>query len=219
MNAPWLLSSIHDVEPNEVDRLLTAELNSLSVLDRERATDAVHGVHGPTVERDESTKLDAALRGLDDALRAVPDAPDTAAYREAVRRNSPYVRDVRYRTKFVRAGRYDPTEAARRMVCNLQMAKDLFGDGHNDDAGIMRPVRYEDLTDNARRSLERGAFRLFPFRDSSGRRIVMVLAEYGLDYTARDNVSRSGMFDSCCCLSLCRSFLSLCPFSDRISLF
>ena len=177
-------SSIEDVNPKEVDALLTTELNGLSIFDRENALDEIHGVHRSTVEQQESTKLQACLDQLDTELLKIPDT-EKVMYNYALGRNSPYIQSTDYRMKFARAGKYDPEDAAKRIVSNLQFVYDLFG---SHDAGIMRPVLYKDLSENAQRVLQGGPFRLLPFRDSSGRRIVAVLGECGSQCTAKEKV-------------------------------
>jgi hypothetical protein len=180
-------TKIQDINPKEVDALLTKELNELSIFDRQRVLEELHGVHRSAVEHQESTKLQACLDRLDAEIDKIP-ASEKVLYNEAVRNNSPYILSEQYRTKFARAGKYDPEDAAKRIVSNLQFVYDLFG---SKEAGLIRPVLHKDLSENAQRTLQRGPFRSLPFRDPSGRRIIVVLGECGSACTSKEKVCPS----------------------------
>jgi hypothetical protein len=183
--ASTLLTTIdrtYKMNPKEVDALLSQELNQLSLKDREKTMEEIHGIHKRSVAQTETNmKIDVVLQQLQEEIDNLNEGKD--AYHEAIENKSRYVMDWKFRLKFVRAEEYNMKKAARRMVNFLEFIKELYG-----PRVLMRPIRYKDLSDNAQTILQDGSMQILPERDPSGRRVALMSGDVGLKFSIVDRV-------------------------------
>jgi hypothetical protein len=169
------------MNPKDFDALIAHELNSLSICDRERTMEEIHGIHARDVTMaEERTDVDDVLRQLQ---MEIDNIAEKDAYNAAVLMGSRYVFHRTFRLKFVRAEQYDLPRAAVRMINYLDFARELYG-----PAVLTRPIRWSDLSDNAQSIVVDGSMQVLPERDPAGRRVVHMSGDVGLKCSVREKV-------------------------------
>ena len=187
-----------------VEDFITKELMAMSLNERERAFEDIHGVSSEVVETPELLsrkilELEDALDGIElqhpepfdevgmtaDQLRqrleSVPlptffihtktlSVEALRPYRLARKLNGEYVTSSRFRLQFLRCESFQVQPAAVRMIKFFQGKYHFFG-----AEALGRSVFYSDLTDDAKKILEHGAFQLLGQRDSVGRCVLFDL--------------------------------------------
>mmetsp|Transcript_10166 Transcript_10166/g.28992 ORF Transcript_10166/g.28992 Transcript_10166/m.28992 type:complete len:549 (-) Transcript_10166:120-1766(-) len=146
------------------ERLLAKELQAMSLDQREKIYEAIHGVNevieetGPFVEQ--------KLKELEQQIVTIhkKEAYSKAAFM------SPYaVRDRELRLKVLRATQWHPREAAKLLVKYFETKTKIFGEQQ-----ALRPIAYESLPKDAIASLEAGAIiRHVDCIDLAGRSILI----------------------------------------------
>jgi len=91
------------------------------------------------------------------------------AYLQALSQNSVYVHDRDFLVRFLRADRYQPKQAAHRLVGFFAYKRELFGTDY-----LTKEITLDDLYENEedRKTLEGGLYQVLPGRDRSGRVVV-----------------------------------------------
>ena len=97
----------HQIDPDHVDAILAAELTQMTVQEREKVYEEIHGVDKATHETEEL--LATCLSAMDLALQRVP---NRAIYHEASRINARYVDDPAIRLMFLRSEKYNAERSA-----------------------------------------------------------------------------------------------------------
>lgn len=90
------------------------------------------------------------------------------AYEEAERRDIIYTRNRELQLMFIRADRYQPKEAAERMVRWFDLKKSLFG-----SFKLCKSISLDDLNDDDMECMRSGYMQLPPYRDVAGRVIAV----------------------------------------------
>ena len=98
-------------------KLQNDELNQMSVKDRERVFEDIHGVSAEVVETPELVETGLLL--LEQQVNSIS---NKNAYNLAATQNWAYVNDRKLRLMFLRAERFDATKAANRMVGFFQVS-------------------------------------------------------------------------------------------------
>jgi hypothetical protein len=155
--------------PNEceVDPFFIAELNGLSMKERDEIYHDVHGVldvmnENPVTVRDEVTRL---MQQLDE----MP-ARQKGAYAQALEQNPSYVHDEEFLLMFLRADRFNVKASALRCVSFFEFKLQLFG---RDKLG--RDITIGDLSDDDIVCLESGYSQMLSGRDRAGRAIFCLM--------------------------------------------
>ena len=176
----------------KVSAMMAAELNSLTTAERTVLLEDVHGVGELRQEELNPTLMNERLLHMELALRSIPIKP---AYDEAQRlcggKPNGRVNDPSFRIRFLRASRYDPKEAAIRLVENLQTIYETYG-----PEGLVRPLQLSDMMldmDNQGSDtfmFSGNFFQVMPFRDRLGRRVVVrsgrsLFEDHTIDYQSR----------------------------------
>ncbi len=108
--------------PAEASALLAKEMNQLSVDEREKVLDDVHGIARVTDEPEEF--IEACLELLENELTKIS---SKAAYDLASSMSKEYTSRKKIRLVFLRAESFDPPNAASRMVRLFDEKYELFG--------------------------------------------------------------------------------------------
>lgn len=171
-----------------VDDLLTKEMLKLSVKDRNDIQEEIHGVKCLAVEETDEL-IRRSLRELDEQIRhsipdsqkraylksldlpALPAAPNESNNHHSNNRLS-YVHQEEFRLRFLRCDLFDVSRAARRMVTYLDLLVELFG-----EYALQRPISISDFTKEELRHMRKGMIQNLPYRDRSGRRIMIAFPE------------------------------------------
>lgn len=177
-------SSQPDLAPKHADSLLSKELMKLTFSDRNNITEEMHGVQSLSI--DESPEIvDAALTQLQYEIDNLSPS-EKEAYSVAQTLPVTYVNDSAFRLRFLRADLFDAREAAKRMCGYLNIIFTLFG-----MEVLKRPLRSTDFKGKEEKNLlKSGIVQLLPYRDRSGRRVVVILSDI-MSQNSRMRVSRS----------------------------
>jgi hypothetical protein len=169
---PFFLSGPQDVNglSKEMDDLLAKDLLSLSLEQRTKVQEEVHGV-ATLCPEENPTMIDEALKSMQQHLDAIH---DKYVYDQL----SPfsYLHTKEWRLKFLRCELYDCKMAAERLIRFTEYMYQEY------DLDVLeRPLRLSDLETKCgirgkeiMDSLKSGHTQLLPFRDRSGRRVLFV---------------------------------------------
>lgn len=133
--------------------------------ERENAENDIHGIGGR--DEEDPLSLEAGLLHMKVHLDTLKRG---TVYEEAERMNHQYVNDRSFRLMFLRADRYDPREAAERMIRFFDLKKSLFG-----AEKLVQDITLDDLTEDDLETLRSGYMQVSPYKDMSGRPIIVGL--------------------------------------------
>jgi hypothetical protein len=161
---------------------LANALSKLSLQEREKAYEEIHGVD-PTVEETPELVADR-LEALEQELQKIPKKP---AYDLALQLNKEYVTDRKLRLQFLRAECFDAKKAAARLVKCLEGKLELFG-----PEVMARPINLSDLDCDDLEPLQAGYFQFLPARDRAGRAVLVDMMKSHLEcYKRTRNIVRT----------------------------
>jgi len=146
-----------------VDSLLAKEFNSLTVQERSKTYEELHGVIDCVNET--PAFVESCLLQLDEELSRISDKP---AYDMAEQQNRAYVTDPKFRLRFLRVASFNPRKAAIRLVAFLEGKLRFFG-----RETLTRRFRPSDLSKDDIACLRSGPTQVLPVRDRSDRPVVM----------------------------------------------
>ena len=154
------------------DAQLAREMNDLTVKERERLYEDLHGVS--TVQEETPEFLNSCLEQLDVELGKVPQNKRKWLDRAFFLRRS-LETDRKFKLKFLRADRYNPGKAAARMAAFFQGKVELFGEDK-----IVKKITLDDLDpDTVQKS---GRWRhVSNIRDQAGRRVMILIPKWTPD--------------------------------------
>lgn len=144
------------------EKLIAAELSKLSLQEREKAYEDVHGVSDLVEESPE--RVESSLLELERELAFIS---SKVAFDQAELASKEYVSDRKLRLMYLRAALFDPKKAASRLVGFFDLKLDLFG---ADKLG--KAITLEDLGEDGMEALRQGAQQVLSRRDSQGRAVV-----------------------------------------------
>jgi hypothetical protein len=156
--------TLEDAE--KVEDILATEMESLSLVERDKILFDIHGFSDDRQEEEEEATLNELLEKMDAKINKIH-RKNKEAYFQAKHLNEAYVTDRAFRLMFLRGERYDPKLAAERLITHFAIKRDLFGSGEI----LGRDIRLSDLSDDDMESLESGFLQMFPTRDAAGRTI------------------------------------------------
>jgi hypothetical protein len=165
--------------PAEVSALLAKEMNQLSVEEREKALEDVHGIARVVDEPHEF--IEACLARLEKELINIS---GKAAYNLASSKSKEYTSSKTRRLMFLRAESFDPYNAAARMVRFFDEKYELFGADK-----LIKNITLDDLDPDDITTLENGAFQVLPKKDCAGRKVFFIFPKLKVDRTVRNVVS------------------------------
>ncbi|KAL3911137.1 MAG: hypothetical protein SGILL_007403 [Bacillariaceae sp.] len=155
-----------EVNPKDVDSLLAKEMNQLSFQEREREYDRLHGIRSSEDADEDENQMQEALAQMQLEIDQLAYKP---GYEEALRLNSQYVFDAKFRKRFLYADDLDPRKAAVRMTKFLEYSSEVFG-----PHVLMRKIMYSDLSPCTKACFRAGSCLILPVRDNSGRRVIVI---------------------------------------------
>lgn len=172
------------------EKLISASLLALNLKDRNEIRDEVHGVLSLAPTETEALREEALLR-LGEELSNDTRIPVTRkrAYLRSQEFSNPttYVNADEFRLRFLRLEFFDATKAAMRMLRFLDLLVELFG-----EFALQRPIRLADFPKHELQFIRKGQFQFLPFRDRSGRRVMMMFLNEG--YEALPPVVKAKIF-------------------------
>ena len=166
-NKSTVIEDFPSEEPSaeDIDALLNSELCQLSLDERNKVFQDIHGVSD---EINETPDLVAeSHRQLDLEIEKIK---EKSAYDLACSIDRKYVMDKDLRIRFLRSTLFDAKAAATKMVQFFEMKRDLFGQGE-----LARDITQNDLSNEDLTDLYNGQHQLLPVRDSAGRGVLLWL--------------------------------------------
>ena len=151
--------SDRDTSAKLVDKVLAKEFSKLSVLERSKTYEDIHGVKDCVEET--PIFLQNSLRELDEALARIT---PKRAYEMAEQQNKDYVTDANFRIMFLRAESFHPGKAATRLVGYFEGILRFFGESR-----LTKRIQYSDLDSDDQTCVKAGHMQPLPTRDRSGR--------------------------------------------------
>lgn len=154
-------------QKTEGDVLLVRELNQLSMEERNRALEDVHGVGEIVKETPEL--VEESLELLETEINKVR---SRTAYEKAAFMSPSYPKDRDFRLMFLRADFFNPKKAAKRLVSYFDHKLRLFGINK-----LVKPITLDDLDEEDLRDLHSGSLQVLPQKDRAGRTIIISFHE------------------------------------------
>lgn len=151
--------------PSAFDDILAQELNDLSLQEREKVFNEIHGVADGVVETPEM--IDEKLKELDECIRKIKKKP---AFERALFLSPRYVRDRSFRVMFLRSTFFDATKAANKIVAYFRSKLELFG-----EEKLVKRLTLDDLDQDTLDELHRGSILWLPVKDRSNRPVLFVV--------------------------------------------
>jgi len=174
----------NDIDPRKAEALLSKELMRLSFKERNKISEEVHGVRSLEVEENAYVREDG-LAKLQFAIDLIPSS-EKEGFEKSQTLPVTYVNDPDFRLRFLRAELFDAQKAATRMTGYLNLIFKLFG-----IEVLKRPLMTTDFKSKEEKScLRSGLVQLLPYRDRSGRRVMVILS----DMMAHNHIMRVKMF-------------------------
>eukprot|EP00934_Nitzschia_sp_Nitz4_P006543 Nitzschia sp. Nitz4//scaffold44_size153857//134866//136417//NITZ4_002746-RA/size153857-augustus-gene-0.28-mRNA-1//-1//CDS//3329552232//6533//frame0 len=147
------------------EKILSEELDKLSLVDQEKVLFDVHGL--PQLHHDDPDDLNDHLEAFN---REINSLRRNDAYLAAKRWNEEYVVDQAFRLRFLRCDLFDAKVAAQRLSYHFIMKRILFGEGEV----LARDVHISDLSEDEKFVVESGYIQVLPTRDAAGRSVVVI---------------------------------------------
>jgi hypothetical protein len=159
---------LFDPHPRSTDALLAQSMNQLSMKEREKVLEDIHGV--ADILEEEPRFVELCLVELEEELNKVPNKD---AYETARSRSMDYVSNRKFRLQFLRADSFNVRHAAVRIVAYFEAKLELFG-----LEKLTKCITQRDLDQDDLACLESGISQLLSVRDTTGRAILCVLPSY-----------------------------------------
>ena len=151
-----------DSDHSDLSSLIASELSKLSIEDRVKALEEVHGVV-QNIEEDPN-EINRLFDKVKEELKRLR---YKQAYEKAAFMSSTYVNNPQFVLSFLRAENYNPRHTAIRLAEHFKFKLELFGE-HT----LVRDIFYDDLTDEEKLILNSGFFHFLTSTDRAGRQIV-----------------------------------------------
>ncbi len=157
-------------EARAVESMLSRELLQLSLGERNAIEEEIHGVHC-RAPQETTDLLQSSLQTLSTILDSDQIIPphEKQAYLRSQRLSATYINSNEFRLRFLRLELFDIVKATKKMVRFLDIACFHYG-----DVILERPARLQDFDKKELQLLRSGAVQFLPFRDRSGRRVLVI---------------------------------------------
>jgi hypothetical protein len=139
-------------------------MNELSVNEREKVFDEIHGVSEIPVETPEFVAQ--CIAKFDQALLQLPQKLRRKALERAQFLNPSIGTDTKFKLLFLRADYYVAHKAARRFAKYFEDKLSLFGEGK-----LVKKITLDDLNEEDRKVFDSGFFVVLAHKDTAGRPI------------------------------------------------
>ena len=159
--------------------MLARDMNRLSVEEREKVFEDVHGIARVLDEPPEF--IEACLALLEKELTNIS---NKVAYDLASSISKEYTSSKERKLMFLRAESFDPCNAASRMVRFFNEKYEMFGADK-----LTKDITLDDLDPDDIAALERGFFQVLPEKDRAGRKVLCVFPKLRMIRTTRNAVS------------------------------
>jgi hypothetical protein len=166
--------------PAEAGAMLAKEMNQLSVDEREKALEDVHGIARAVLDE----PLDYVTNSLVLLEEELSKTPNKVAFDLAKFQSKEYVSNEKLRLMFLRAESFDVYMAASRMVRFFDEKYKLFG-----PEKLTKDIILADLDPGDIAALERGFYQVLPEKDCAGRKVLCFFSKLKVVGTTQNMVS------------------------------
>jgi hypothetical protein len=167
--------------PEATSAMLAKEMNQLSVEEREKVLEDVHGIARVVDEPYDFVKNSLVL--LEEELSKIT-LRNKAAYDLAKLQSKKYVSSEKLRMMFLRAESFDAYKAASHMVRFFDEKLNIFG-----AEKLTKDIVLADLDPDDVAALEKGFYQVLPEKDSAGRKVCCFFPKLKVVRTAQNQVS------------------------------
>eukprot|EP00980_Cylindrotheca_fusiformis_P012835 scaffold3169_cov107-Cylindrotheca_fusiformis.AAC.5 len=147
-----------------VNEILAAELEKLSLKEREKVYEDVHGVSDVVQETPEL--IASCLQQMDHEINLIKKKD---AYEQAKLQSFSFVHNRQFRLAFLRCTSFNPRTAASHLVQYFSKRLEIFGT----EKLTKSSINLDDIGEKATRVVELGSMQILPNRDSQGRAVVV----------------------------------------------
>eukprot|EP00980_Cylindrotheca_fusiformis_P012840 scaffold3169_cov107-Cylindrotheca_fusiformis.AAC.10 len=151
-----------------VDKILAADLERLTLTEREKVYEDVHGVSDAIQETPEL--IASCMEQMDHEIGLIQ---DKGAYDQAKLQSFDFVSNRKLRLAFLRSTSFNPKMAASHLVQYFRKKLDIFGP----EKLTKSSITLDDIG-AATRIVELGRLQILPNRDSKGRAVVVSRASF-----------------------------------------
>ena len=152
---------------SSVDPLLARELSELTVEERERLYEEIHGcTQTSNMKHVQDEETEFRLECLQQMEYELSKMRNRMEYNLAHFLAPSKVKDMKFRLQFLRAENYDPKKAAKRIITHYKHKATLFGIDKVADT-----ITLDDLTEDDKLALYSGGLQVLPLRDKAGRTV------------------------------------------------
>jgi hypothetical protein len=187
------------------DNLLTREMMQLSLQDRNDIQEEIHGVKC-LAPLETPLLISSSLQRLEAELdRVVPSETTNSFLLAKNLGQESYANTVEFKLRFLRKHFFDAQKAAACLCEYLYRTHSIFGGLF----ALQREIHiHTDFTKEELREFRKGRYQLLPFRDRSGRRILVVFPGKEIDQMGPElRVSVLVWFGLVSCVFLCCALL------------
>lgn len=149
----------------ELDKYLMESMDKLSIRDREKVVEELHGI--VKTDPEDAISLEACLQEIDIRLSSIKRG---TVFEKAESMDPSYVSNQGLRLMFLRGNGYDPKAAAEQMIKFFEMKQSLFGEDK-----LTTDITLYDLDDECKRCIETGFCQILHEKDAAGRTVVLIL--------------------------------------------
>jgi hypothetical protein len=167
--------------PEDASAMLAKEMNQLSVEDREKVLEDIHGIARAVDEPLDYVKNSLVL--LEEELSKIT-LRNKAAFDIAQLQSKEYVSSEKLRMMFLRAESFDAYKAASHMVRFFDEKLNIFG-----AEKLTKDIVLADLDPDDIAALEKGFYQVLPEKDSAGRKVCCYFPKLKVVRTAQNQVS------------------------------
>ena len=187
---------------NTADSLFAKALTNLSFNDRTAIEDEIHGVSCMAIEETpdliEHSLIDFELelhkispKPAYDKAQELLLASTSSSHLFSVQKKSSlsrccYINKKTFRLRFLRCELFNVRKAAERFIRYLDFVAKVYG-----DYALQRPIRMSDFSSEEMLFLREGKTQILPYRDRSGRRIIVFPSTNQLDVVPEQSIVSS----------------------------
>jgi hypothetical protein len=170
---------VEEPDREDMDKVLAQEVHNLSLQERNRVYEEIHGVAEPLQE-----EPDFIAQRLSELSLHLSTIQTKKAYDFAFQQSPEYVNDRALCLQFLRSNDFDTHKAAQKLVACFDFKMELFG-----QEKLAQNITLDDLYENDLTYLRSGAIQILPATDRIGRQILFVQYEMVLAALALDEKS------------------------------
>eukprot|EP00533_Pseudo-nitzschia_delicatissima_P011848 CAMPEP_0197278310 /NCGR_PEP_ID=MMETSP1432-20130617/18458_1 /TAXON_ID=44447 /ORGANISM="Pseudo-nitzschia delicatissima, Strain UNC1205" /LENGTH=478 /DNA_ID=CAMNT_0042744663 /DNA_START=79 /DNA_END=1515 /DNA_ORIENTATION=- len=162
--------AIYKDNDKAIEQDLEKDFAKLSIDHRSQIAQEIDGTHCMAIE-ETPVLLESSLANLAVELKSIS-YKKKVGYNKSQKLPKTYINDPNFRLRFLRSQLFDVREAATRLVRYCDFVLDLFG-----TFALERQIERNDFSKKEMKWMLKGYIQLMPFRDQSGRRVIMQIMD------------------------------------------